>query len=333
MGVFWKVLALLVGLGTLGLGLWPLSALCFAIFALSFRPWRRSRAKAPASKAPVGARQALASVLLLAAALAVAARGVLSSALFISCFAVTATWPAVRARAAARLSPVEDSILLRSTWLPFLWRALAEVKPGAEPVPRALSSFDGTLVFSGGGVYAGVSAWALGRGRAEERLLAGLRDAARRLCAGGAYLMPLDSGASSRVLSVALRKARPSRRGLPALDSDFLVLAASGGFLTEAGAYAVAGPSSSPSMPHPSKVRGEPVLWEVLEKTAKARRLPGPDGVSNLLESFSAATGEPIGERLRGLEAGDGSVTVEALGGDRVELTSPQLKALAVVYS
>jgi hypothetical protein len=53
-------------------------------------------------------------------------------------------------------------------------------------------------------------------------------------------------------------------------------------------------------------------LWELLESIGKRSTWPGPDAYSNLLDSVSATKGEPIGERLGGIEGSGSSIIVQS---------------------
>jgi hypothetical protein len=334
MGLLSKLLVFFVGLSAVGLGLWFLGIVCFAYILYSPRPKKGGPAQPRRPGLGLSPRLLLASALLLLSAVAYSSGGTFSPLVLLSSSALLFLWPRLSLTPLlSRASPSDGSILLRSAPVPFLWHCVAEVKPGADDLARALSSFDGRLVFlRGGPVYAWVTVFALGRGGAEDRAVSILRDSASSILPGGAYLLPLEGRASAEAFKLRLvASPRPDPFALP---PDVLVLEASGGFVRKTGSYRVAGPSAHASLPSPTRsLERGPLLWEALEALGKKRRWPDPDPYSNLLESLQAAKGEPIGERLAGLEGSGQTLKVKALGGDTVSLSPPQLRALAAVYS
>ncbi len=331
-----RAVLFILGLGSLALHLWPVAIFCFAVLLYSFRP--RKRGSQGARQVPVSMRlahvRAIAAAALLLLTAVAAATGGPYQVFALLFFAAVLPWSSIfSSLVSSRLVPVVDTILLRPALFPLCWHALAEVKPGSGPLPRALSSYEGRLIFTNSGkAFSHVRTFALGSSSAEARVLLTLRQAAAGLASEGAYLMPLDGEAAAKVLSSRLRKVRPAHRETLDLGADVLVTESREGFLTRAGAYHSLGPSSSSSVPRSAGLRQWPLLWETLEGAAKRRRLPESDPFSNLLESFAAAKGEPIGERLDSLEDAGETMTVQALSGDRMQVTRSQLRALAGVY-
>jgi hypothetical protein len=218
-----------------------------------------------------------------------------------------------------------------------MWYALAEVKPGPEDFPRAASSISGTLLIfvDAGRAYTLAKCRAWSTNSALTQLLTRLKASASGHHSR-AYILPLESKAASKLFL-----HRHSETKLP---EDFaaqasslpglLVVHASGGRIERASGFRISAPSNSPSLPLRCKeIANKPLLWELLETIGRRYRWPGPDAYSNLLDSVAATQGEPIGERLGGIEGSGGSIVVQSLGGERLELSRPQLRAIVSIYS
>ncbi len=334
MGLLRYATLTLLAVGLLAAGLWPLSMVCLAVLVYAVLPRGGKRRVARSGRVPVSPRTAAAVLLLVLSALAAAAGGTYSPLFFVSCSAVVFFWPRTRhALASSRLVPVGSSIVLRAPLMPFIWHGLAEVRPGAGDLPRSLSSFEGTLIFSTGGkVYAHFHVAARDALQAESLIVARMKAASNSIRPGGAYLLPLGSESASEALSVRLRPLRQLGE-LPQIAPEVFITASSGGFMSAFGAFVVRGGSGPPSLPEVHKVRARPLLWEALERWSKARKMPAPDSFSNLLESFAASKGEPIGDRLGDLTSGGQALTVQSLGGEKMQVAASQLRALVAIYS
>ncbi len=333
-----RLFAVIVGLAAFTVGLWPVGALCFLYLAISLRRKKhtqqqekvRSRVRSPL-------RHVAAGGLVLLAVIALVSGGTISPLAFLGSAIAVLMWPSLpRALHLSEMAPQSNSVLLRSKRVPIEWCSLAELKPGAEDFPRAVSSFAGTLlVFTDTGkAYAMASCRALSRKEAEARVLSEFRSAA---LSAGSYLLPLDSETAAEVL-----RARLSRTKKLSLDlaesassvSGALLLECSGGSILRAAAFEMEGTAPEPSIPQrPDELGNTPLLWEVLDSVGKRTRWPEPDAVSNLLESMLATRGEPIAERVRSLEGTGSRVTAESLAGEAVQLSRPQLRAIVTIYS
>ena len=324
-----KLVAAVLGLLLLGGPLWPVAIVCFLYVAMTLRP----------SRSGIHRRYLLAVALFLLSAAALALGGVLSPVLFALGGAMVLAGPALPGLLPfGEAEPVADSILLRSKYLPFTWYSLAELKPGSEPFPRALSSFTGTLlVFTDTGrTYALATCRALGRRAAE----AGLNLRLKSIAPGpkaGAFLLPLDSEAAAGVL-----RQRLSRMKLPSGDisrhasgvSGVLLLECIGATVQRAGAYRTDGPGSSAKVPlHRRELESPQLLWEVFDEVGKRTPWPDPDTFSSFLDSLAATKGVPIADRLKALEPSGSDLSVQSLGGAEVRVTRPQLRALISLYS
>lgn len=338
MGWTLRFVALLVGFVAFGAGVWLLSLLCFLYLAISFRPRRSKRESAKEHRSiHIPVRQVFAGALLALSAVALASGGVLSPMILVIAGLALLLWPMLLPRLRiSEVVPLGNSILLRSKYSPIGWCAIAELKPGAEPFPRAVSSFTGTLLvfMDTGRACALVACHSLGRREAETKLLSRFKFAAP---SGGAYLLPLDSESAADVLRVKL-----SRTKLPAGDlaesasrvSGLLVLDCHGGRVSRAGAFEVEGASASSSLPgNPTDLESPPLTWEVLDTVGKRTKWPDPDSFSDLLDSMTATRGVPVGERIREMDGSGSKMTVHTLSGEEVQLSRPQLRAILTVYS
>ena len=111
------------------------------------------------------------------------------------------------------LKPVEESILLRSTPFPVSWAAVAQVKPLTRDVGRALAGVAGTVLVSTSeapSIYVVVEKRAASERSAEEAILKALKEAALSLSALGAYLLPLDSQQSVALIQPSLEASKVS---------------------------------------------------------------------------------------------------------------------------
>jgi hypothetical protein len=335
-----KALALLLGLAFIGLGAWPLGILCFLFLFVAVRPRRPNQGDQKKGAGPrLSLRSVAAAPLFLLAGVAFASGGVLSPAAFFGAGAAVLLWPSIASRLGLReLVPVPDSILLKSKYLPFLWCAVAELKPGAAPYPMAVSDFSGTLLVctDAGRAYCIASFRALGRREAEQKAVADLRSF---VPSGrpGAYLLPLDSPAAADLLRVRLSPLK-----LPSGDlaksaaglSGMLLIESGRGKVSRASAFRAEGPSTSPSLPsRPKRLDVLPLTWEVFDSVGKRTRWPDPDRFSDLLDSMLATKGVPFAERVSQLESTGDLLKVSSLSGEEVPTTRQQFRAIVSIYS
>jgi hypothetical protein len=339
MGLLVKIIVGVMGLLLVGGPLWPMGLIFFAYLALALRPKRSSRVDSGTRRSGGRSRYMLALALFAISASAYVYGGTLAPIVFSlgGCLALIWPWLASFSPAGA-VVPVEDSIVFRSKYFPFVWHALGELKPGSDPVPRALSSYSGTLLIftDTGKAYALATCFSLGKNAAEAELSERLRASAPRT-RSGAFPFPLDSGAACDVLRQDL-----ARINLPPEDlakaatktSGVLVLSCAMESVREAGAYALGGRGRSAKVPGRGRPLGSPpLLWEVLEGVGKRTRWPDPDSCSSLLDSLNVTRGVPLGDRLRAIEGSGNEVSLQSLGGAEVRVTRPQLRALVSIYS
>ena len=339
MGLWVKVAAAAVGLLLIGGPFWPVALISFAYLALSLRPRRTPRAGSP-GRGPGGrARYVLALLLFALSVLAYFSGGSLSPVVFSLGGGVALSWPWLASISlAGEVVPARDSIAFRSKYLPFVWHALGEIKPGPDSFPRALSSFSGTLmVFTETGrAYSLVTRLALGRRSAEAELGRQLRTSALRI-RSGAFLFPLDSGAACDILRQDYNGVRLPQGDLTsaaAKVSGILALGCAGETVRQAAAYEIRGQGRSAKIPGRGRATARPALvWEVLEEVGKRTRWPDPDPCSSLLDSLNVTRGVPLGERLKSIDGAGDVVSLQSLGGAEVRVTRPQLRALVAIYS
>jgi len=349
MGWLGKSLAVILALMLLGAGVWQISLLIFAwlLLPLIFRAWKRRPAPHDKGKqkGKFQVRYALGGLLFVLAFLGYLAHGSFSPFVFGSLGVLVMLWGRIPASViGSRLKPVKESMLLRSSPLPFSWAAVAQVKPLTRDLGKALAGVTGTVVVSVSetpAVFVVVERRALGERSAEEAILKALKESAISLSALGAYLLPLDS-------KQALTLFQPSLEASKIGDGDWSNAVASGtydvisirqekGFAKSLGIYQKVDtgregrasiPPSSQEFAHP------PFLMEVFKALGSRLTWPSSDQYTAFLSSLLATSGEPIGTRI--LDAGAASqsemVEVRSQGSPSVELSRPQLRAVVRMY-
>jgi hypothetical protein len=338
MGWMGKFIVALIGVLSFASGLWFVGILSILYLAMSFRPRPKITGGGAKAKSPPPIRLFSAGGLFVLSAIAFGAGGTYSPVLLFLAGLIVFFWPKLPLGSIfAQVVPVEESILLRSKYSPFLWYALAEVKSGPEDFPRAASSISGTLVIfvDSARAYSLVECRALRRDHAESEVLSQFKDAASSR-QSRAYILPLDAKPASALFLHRLSKTKIPEDLATHTSSlqGLLIVHTHGGRIDKASAYRISAPAGSPSLPLRCKeIENRPLLWELLESIGKRSSWPGPDAYSNLLDSVSATRGEPIGERLGGIEGAGGSVIVQSLGGEKLELSRPQLRAIISIYS
>ena len=349
MGWMGKAVAILLGLMLLGGGLWPLALLIFAWLLLPpvVRAWRRKPKFQDATK-PRGrlhARFVLGGFLFGLAFLGYIAHGSYSPFVFGTLGALAVLWGRLPSSAVgSRLRPVSESVLLRSTRIPFAWAAVAEVKPLTRDLGRALAGLDGTVVLSGSGtpsVHLVVEMRALSVRSAEEGVLAALNEAARYLSGLGAYLLPLDSGQALAVFEPSFEATAIVERdwfnALASANNEVVSIRQAKGFAKAIGLYkrSDSGREGRGAIPSPAKEFAHPPLAiEVFKAMGSRLASPNPDQYTAFLSSLMATSGEPIGTRI--LEAGPSPesqvLVVRSQASPEVELSRVQVRAVARVY-
>jgi len=340
-----RLLALFVGLISLGLGLWPVCLLAFLYLAFSLRKPKTQRTTAHRQdvfsnpKRP-WTRYALGVLLLLLAAVAIGAGGTFSPVVFLLSGLLVLSWPHLRTTAlASQVVPVRESVLMRSRLFPLRWHALAEVKLESQDQTRGVSAMDGRLlVFSGKtpSAFQVVSVCALGYKQAEEKVVRRLRNETRLLSQRGAHLLPLDSEDASARLSLELDRLNIGSEDIEAATSlpfDVFTLQIKEGLVVAHRAFRISEPTGPPLMPSPDlSAARQPLLAEVVEKIGERHGWPGPDEFSPFIAALDASRAEPISDRIMMKGEEGGKLRVETPGGALVGLTRPQLRILARIY-
>ncbi len=239
------------------------------------------------------------------------------------------------------VSPVEESVLLRSSLLPLVWFFVTEVKLLTRNVSAALASVDRTTMIVTSdrtAVYVVdrviAPTHSMAAGKATERL----RALAAVLLPEGAYVVPLDSGDAAAVLGTSVKAVRVGgrdwRRDLQAAPYDMAVLDPKEGFVRSIGLYRSDGGSKvRPRVAVAQKrLRREPLLWEVLKALEARVPWPGPDEVAGYVAALGAKRAETLSQRIGEGSAGPDQVVVRMFAGRQVQLRPAQLRALVQVY-
>jgi len=345
MGWGLRLLAVLVGLITLGLGAWPLSLLAGAYLAFSFRKPKARRTTAVRQESFPGAKQPwdrylFGILLFLLSAVALVAGGTLSPFVFLVGGLVVLSWPRLRTGGLAiQVVPVGESILMRNRVFPMRWHALAEVKLESHDQTRGVSAMDGRLLVFAGKIpsaFQVVSVCALSYKQAEEKVVSKLRRETRMLSQRGAHLLPLDSEDARARLSLELDRLNIGTEDLEAVTSlpfDVFTLQIREGLVVAHRAFRISRPGGSPIIPSPDlPAARQPILAEVVEKIGERHGWPGPDEYSPFIAALDASRGEPIADRIVMKGEKEGKVLVETPGGALVGLTRSQLRVLARIY-
>ncbi|HEV2137561.1 MAG TPA: hypothetical protein VGR53_01835 [Nitrososphaerales archaeon] len=338
MGWITRIGAALIGVFSFSFGLWLVGILSIVYLGYSFRPMTKCARGTGKAKSRLRIRPILGVGLFVLSIFAFGAGGTYSPILLFLAGLVAFSWSHLPFGSIfAQVIPIEESILLRSKYFPFLWYALAEVKPGPEDFPRAASSLSGRLVIfvDSARAYALAGCRALSRKSAEAQLISRLKDSGSSR-QSRAYILPLEAKFASELFlhRFSVTKIPEDLAGDIASLPELLMVQAHAGRIERASAYKISATTGSPSLPLKCKESvNRPLLWELLESVGKRSRWPAPDAYSNLLDSVMATKGEPIGERLGGIEGSGGSVIVQSLGGEKLELSRPQLRAIVSIYS
>ena len=345
MGWGLRIFAALVMLVFFSLGAWPISLVVLLYLVLSSRkPGEKTayvqregvfaRPRRPWGRYAVGAFMFLLSVA------AAESGGTLSPVVFFLGGVAAFAWPAIsRAGLPDRVTPVKDSVLLRSRLFPFVWHALAEVKLESQDQTRGLASMGGRLLLFAGRsptVYQVVSVYALSYRQAEDRMTRLLRQETRMLSQRGAHLLPVDSGDAAEKLSLGLERLRVGTDDFEAVSSlpfDAIVFRVEDGRLVSHRAFNMSEPNGRALLPSPDirHVR-EPLFAEVVQEIGKKHGWPGPDGFAPFLAALDASRNEPLADRFRLKTEVEGKLAVETPGGAEVSLTRAQLRVLSRIY-
>jgi hypothetical protein len=349
MGWLGKSLAFLLAIILVGAGLWEVSVVILAwlflpslLRILRKGPASQDKGK-PGGRFPV--RYALGGFLLVLAFLGYLAHGTFSPLVFGSLGVLVMVWGRVPMSVlGSKLKPEKESILLRSSPLPFSWAAVAEVKPLTRDVGRALAGVRGTVVVSASdspSIYVVVERRAASERSAEDSIMASLKETALSLSSLGAYLLPLDSKQAFALLQPSLEASTVGQgdwsNSVASGTYDVIAIRQEKGFARSLGVYRRVGQGreGGASIPSPSQEFAHPpFLMEVFKALGSRLTWPHPDQYTAFLSSLLATSSEPIGTRI--LDAGAATqsqmVVVRSQGSPPVELSRPQLRAVVRMY-
>jgi hypothetical protein len=338
MGRVLKAVVLVLGLVSYSFGSWVVGTACFVYVLLSSRSVNARGSSVGSARNLVVGNRAAASIILASLALvALASGGTYSPVVFTSLAILVYLGPRLSiAPGLSGVVPVKESILLRSRLFLLAWHTIAEVKPGSEDIPRALSSFAGNLMVTNEGrAFTYSTVFALDSKAAQKAVDFRLKAAIRTISEGGAYLLPIDSKTACELLSRKLVPLKQDPATFPGPGANIIALVAEGNYVKRMCAYKVAdSPKSYPVLPRPTKaLERDLLLWDVLQSFGKVHSWQEPDSYSNLLQSIHATASEPISQRFSAIETSAESITVRTLGGDHVSLTRSQLRAILSMNS
>lgn len=297
----------------------------------------------PTTRGGLPVSKVLGSVLLVFSLVAIAARGTLSPIVLAFSGFLLLLGPKFGSQMSSRVRPVQDSMLLRGSILPFKWFALAEAKVSTRDPEGALSGVSERLLLlsvPAPRIFMVFSASSLGRKGAEEGILKRMQDAARGLGPLGIYLLPLDGAEALEVSRIEGARisvgGREVQQFLASANYAAVAVEAEGGFVTAMEFYGRNDDEKACSLLSPprAKPRGSPMLRELLHATGQRMSAPQPDGYVTFLSSMAATEGETLGQRItQAVQGSDNQLLlVASLGSPQVELSRAQLRAVSWIY-
>jgi hypothetical protein len=337
-----RLAAVVAMLILLAVGAWPVALipLLYLVFSvLRARPRVNPRREGPRTGRPLG-RYALGVTLLLLAVAAAEYGGRFSPYVFALGGVAAICWPVLRLiKPSGSVVPVRESVLLRGRFLPFVWHALVEVKLESADQTRGISAMCGDVLLYAGkspSVFLLVSTKALGYQGAEKNIMRSLNSESKVLSQRGAHLLPLDSVAAARRLSMGLRRLDIGTEDFAMVSSlpfDAAAFRVVEGRVASHRAFRVVESSGSPSIPSPDlKHPRRPLFAEVVQEVGERHGWPGPDEFSAFLGELDAGRGDSLGDRLRLNKGKEDRLAVETNGGAQLEVARSQLRALAAIY-
>jgi hypothetical protein len=336
MGRLLKAAVLVLGLVAFGFGSWIVGTACFLYLLLSSRSKSGFSTCVGSVGTFIGKRTAISLVLAFLVLVAFASGGIYSPVVFLSSALLVYLWPLLsKALGLSRVAPVEDSTLMRSRFLPVEWHTMAEVKPGSDDIPRALSSFAGMLVVAEGRVFTHSTVFAINFRSAQRSADAKLRDASASISEGGAFLLPLDSKTACDILRWKLDPLKSNSTTFQGPGAKVVSIESQGSYVRRMRVYSTVNASrTNPTLPSVGKApKRDLLLWDVLQSIGKTHSWQEPDSYSSLLESINATKKELISRRLNGINSSAETITIQSLGGDDLPLSRAQLRAIMALYS
>jgi len=346
MSLFGKVLLFIFALITFGLGAWIIALPILAYLFLP--PILRSRGKSaprqafsngvPGRRSGMPVVKILGAVLLLLALIGIAEGGTFSPVVFGVPGVLLLAAPKAVSSLASSAKPVEDSILLRGSLLPFRWFAVARVYFSTRDPAGALSGLGERILFlsNPAELFIVFSTTALGRGTAERGILERMRSAAVTLSPLGVYLLPQEGKHAPEETSLRRRVKIPDGGFAHFLSSahyDSILVEARNGVVEAVDVHDGAWGGSALNRPV-SRPRSTVFLKEVLEAAFQRSGIPRPNEYTTFLSSMAATVGETLGQRIfeSAVEDDDQAVAVSSLGTPKVFLSRVQLGAITSIY-
>ncbi len=287
-------------------------------------------------------KQIIGVLLLIVAFVSWATGGVFAPLFYGALGCTVLLWNRIRSsRSLSRVAPVEGSIVFRSSLLPFRWAALAEVKPIARELGKALSvaDVDILIVATKPSIYIWAQAFSLTRKGAQERLADRLRDLTASLAPLGAYLLPLDGQQAARELSFTAEEvdvATDLTRTLSSATYDVVSLKQEEGRVKSIGLYRLlrAKEDVRPNFPFPPHAIVPPsTISEILRNIEDRVRWPNPDAYTAFLSSVFAARDESSTPTIVNQDSSSAQeLLVRSHGTSPVSLSRAQFEAINSIY-
>ena len=344
MGLLTRGLLFFIVLIALGLSAWIIALPVLAFLLLP--PILRRRGKTASQRGSGGSgrrnglpgAKILGAVLVLLALVGIAEGGTFSPIVFGVSGLILLAAPKAISSLASKANPVDDSILLRGSILPFRWFAVAAVYASTRDPAGALSGLGERMLFRSNPteLYVVFSTSALGRGKAERAILERMRSAAMTLSPLGVYLLPHEGRHAPEETALRSRVKVPDGGLAQFLSSsryDSILIEARNGvveaFDVHDGEWGGSALDRPVSRPHSTVF-----MKEVLESAFKRTGAPRPNEYTSFLSSMAATVGETLGQKMSesAVPDDDQVVEVSSLGTPKVLLSRVQLRAVTSVY-
>jgi hypothetical protein len=352
MGWKLKLIALLIAIVAMAYNAWIISIPIFAYLLLSIS-WRRSsstseipkKVKIERASRKLCKRHILGSLFLILSFLATMLAGIFSPIAFASIGLLLIFWKRIiDLPIFLSIKPVNESILMQRSLLPFYWFAMVEVKLLSK-LDRALSGVSESILIIASekpSIHLLFSAIALSEKSAERKVLNRIEEAVDVLAPMGAYLLPLDSKQTESILCISIQSLKfDPDDPLPSLSTlpfDALVIKPDKGFVGSIGVYKKiekSGEIKTTLLPPQYNMKRTPLLWEVFKSIENRIQFSNPDRYTSFLTSMFATRGEALGERLvdDGASVSSQALSIQSLNTFFVELSRAQLRAIVKTYT
>jgi hypothetical protein len=356
MGWMLKGFSAFMALVFLAIGAWPIFLLILAALVVPplVRSFGRRQTVSTGIPGPTRTsrrsttRLAVGALFFVLALIAFSAGGTISPLVFGGIGLLVIGWGRIQIPAFSQsMKPVRDSILFRTSFFPFRYTALVEVKPITRDLGKALSGLDEEIILTTSGtpaIHIAVSTLALTERSAEVAILKVVEKKSRGAVPLGVYFLPLDSEQSCSLLRQPLESEKVSQDTwaleLSTSAYDLLSIKPRKGFAHALGIYrrtAAPGPASAKVPVAGMRFGHPPLLWEVFKSMEGRVQWPNSDRYTTFLSSIFATSYESIGSNI--IDAGTAptstsqTVVVRSHSSPPVELSRAQLRAIMAVYS